>query len=779
MRSLGTDVRGAWRSLRADCWFALATVVTLALGIGAAGGLAGGARAAFFPRLPFAHPSSLVEIYEEAPRAGIKDFHLPFLNYLIVRQVRRVFSGVALYIPPEATLPLNLSAGTARGPLPGAVVSANFFRVLGVAPRLGPGFAPQADPMRALPGAGVVISHGLWARDFGSSPSVIGQALRINGRLYNVAGVMPAGFAFPSGSELWIAAADPAAVSAVANSRSAFSEHIPHTVARLQPGLTPARGPLALLLAGALAVLLAAWLVAAVLGWVRAVRHSREMAVYAALGGRAAPLRRLLWEQILLAALGALAALAVAAWMARAAAAVLPASALGSSRPALGVAALASVVLLAALSVLLPGLVTAGRLRHLDIARALQAGGGSLTAGRGQRRALGLWVAVLAGAGFVLATAAGTALWAFRRAADAPLGWQPASLWFVPFVIHGSRNGRPLSPELARLAHSAAALPGVRAAAVAGSPPLGETGSLSIVAAPGARVRISPTVGTSLAELAVGTQYFRTMGIAVLAGRAFRPGDFAPGAAPVVIVDRAVARQYWGSVGNALGRVLRTANGSFQNTRVIGVVATTRTNYGYFQPNYPTAYVPAPGALVPSIFSLVLRMYGRAPPTAAAIRGAFQQVSPNWAAAPPVAASNLLAQQARPYRAQSAILLLFALLALALLFLGSLSVVSYVAEARTRELSIRLALGASPGQISALIARQTAWPVLVGLVAGLVGALLWLAPLAHLLGYGVRGLPAGALLSAAAAMTAGALPATLRQHLRLRALNPARALRQE
>ncbi|MGH9535710.1 MAG: ABC transporter permease [Terriglobales bacterium] len=821
MGTLGSDLRGAWRALRADRWFALATCLTLALGIGAAGGLAGAGRAAFLPRLPFARPRSLVRLYEEAPSAGIKDFPIPFMNYLAVRQVRRVFRGVALYIPPESSLALDLSAGAESGPVPGAVVSANFFRVLGVAPQVGPGFPPHADPLSPLPGTGVVISHGLWARDFGSDPRILGRPLQINGRTYTVTGVMSRGFAFPAGAQLWIAAASPGAVSAVANSRSSFSEHIPRAVARLQPGLSPARAerllrtplanlremhflgwphvtlhlaplaaaltgssrrPLSLLLAGALAVLLAAWLVAAILGWVRAVRRGREMAIYAAVGGRGAAARRLFWEQVLLAAGGALASLLVAAWMARATAAVLPAPALGSRPPALGATALGAVAVLAACSVWLPGAAVLGRLRHLDLARALQSGGIALTAGRGQRRTLGAFIAILAGVGFVLAAAAGTAVYAFRRAADAPLGWQPRHTWFVSFVMHGAPapagQAQAAGATLAQLAQAADALPGVRAAAVAGSPPLGETGSLTVVSAPGARVSV-PRGGLTPAELAVSTGYFRAMGIGLVAGRPFRPEDFSPHAAPVAVVDQTMARDYWGSAANAVGEILRTANGSLQNTRIIGVAATTRANYGYFQPNYPTAYVPAPGALAPSVFTLVLRMDGDAPPAPADIRGMFQQIRPSWTPAPAVAASRLLALQAGPFRAQSETLLLFALLALALLFLGSISVVSFVAEARVRELGIRLALGASPRRITATVAGQTAWPLLIGLTAGMAGAVLWLGPVAHLLGYGVHGLPVTVLALAAGVCAAGALPAAWRQHWRLRTLDPSRILRQE
>ncbi len=813
------DIRGAWRALRSDRWFAAATCLALALGIGAGAGLAGAGWSAFRPRLPFAHPNSLVRLYEEAPRAGIDNFGLPFLNYLAVRRVRRVFRGVALYIPPQGSLPLDLSAGAASGPVPGALVSSNFFHLLGVPPALGPGFPPRANPFTGIPGTGVVISHGLWARDFASDPRILGRPLRINGRTYSVAGVMPRGFGFPDGSRLWLSAASPAAVSAVANARaSAFSEHIPRAVARLQPGLSatqagrqlrapladlremhfpggprvairaaplaaaifgPSRRPLAPLIAAATAVLLAAWLVAAILGWVRAARRTRELAVYAAIGGRAAAVRRVLWEQAILAGCASLAALLVAAWTARAAARALPAPAVGPHALAPGPQAWGAVALFAALSVLLPGAAVAWRLRRLDVARALQAGGPALTAARGQCRALSGFVAILAAAGFVLAAAAGTAVLAFRRAAGGPLGWQPRHAWFVSFAIHGSGvPAPPLGRQLARLARLAAELPGVRAAAVASSPPLGETGALSVVAAPGARVSI-PRDGADLAELAVTPGYFRAMGIAVLAGRSFRPADFAPRAAPVAMVDAAVARAYWGSAANAVGQVLRTANGSFQNTRIIGIAATTRANYGYFQPNYPTAYVPAPGALAPATFTLVLRTWNAGAPPAAGLRRAFHAAGPGFAPAPAVAARRVLAREGRRYRTQSDVLALFAVLALSLLLVGTASVASFVTAARTREAGIRLALGASPGQVTGLILRQTVWPLLAGLAFGSAGALLFLAPVAGRLGYGVRSLPPASLALAAAAILTGALPAILRQRWRLHALEPAAVLRQE
>jgi putative ABC transport system permease protein len=814
MAGLWQDIRHAMRCLASDPAFALAATFTLALGIGVNLAVFGAARVVFFPSLPFSHPDSLVAIYEQAPRQGITKFPLPYLNYLAVRDLAGVFGGVALYIEPDAMMAFDLTEPGELRKVPGAVVSANFFELLGVRPMLGRTFDPSSGSGEEQPDA--VIGYRLWQELFGGSRSALGKPVALNQRVYYLAGVMPPGFSFPKDAEVWLAGSSPATVSAIMNSGGPFVELLPRAVGALRPGVsstqaeallqamlahltephlpgTPsvtlglvplykdlygdARRSLGILTAAAAFVLLTAWVVVSILCWARTTRRDREIAVRAVLGaGKGRAIRQLIVENNLVALAGAGAAILIGEWTAKIIPALAPSQGLSTRGGLLDWHVLLYLAAIAALSATAPGMWSAWWATKLDLARTLQEGSHLLTAGRGRSRLLTGFVAVLAGLAFVLTAGAALALENFYRATTVPLGWNPRSAWVSSFNLHGSA-----SPSRTRLAvqysnalREIQGLPGVEAAAIADSAPMsGPSFELSVLQAEGS-TRL-PEEGLAFPSIPASPDYFKVWGIPLLRGRWLSEADCAQGA-EVAVVDHLFAQHFWGD-SNPLGRRIILDNAVGRALTVVGVVGAA-TNSGYFSPPEPTIYVPIPQSLFASASYLCVRMRGRAAPPIAGIRDALSAVSAGIVPSQPVPAERLLDASGARARARSFMLSLFALLALGLAAAGSYAVTSYVVRQRTHELGIRLALGATRGGIVRLLMQQTLRPLLIGLSAGWIVALS-LAPVFRTLMYGARATNPAIFAIVTAALSCAILAASLLPALRTAALNPVNVLRHE
>ncbi|HEX5483685.1 MAG TPA: ADOP family duplicated permease [Terriglobia bacterium] len=817
MTGLWQDMRHALRVPATDPAYVLAASVMLALGIGVNVAIFSAACKVFFPSLPFPEANSLVVIYEQAPREGITKFPLPYLNYLLVRQQTRIFDGVALYISPRAGLPLDLTEPGHPQKLSGAVVSANFFKVLGVKPLLGRTFRNTSTP--GVPQPVAVIGYQLWQQLFSGSRSALGEPLVINRKTYDVIGVMPPSFAFPKDTKLWLPGSSPATVNAIMNVHAAFVEFLPSAVARLRTGISPmqaetllktplahlrephlpgwppvtlklvplyndlygaARLPLAILAAAAAFVLLIAWVVVSILCWIRAMRREKEIAVRAALGaGKWRAMRQLAAENGLVSLAGTAAAVLVGAWTTRIIPALIPSHGIPVGGGFLDWHVLVFLVLAAALSATLPGIWTAWSASRLDIARTLQEGSYSSSLGQGRRRLLNTLVSVLICLTLVLTAGAALLVENFRRATEVRLGWDPTNVWISAFNLHG-----PLGPSgsgLARLFDNVVReieqLPGTEVAAIADAVPIpGSAGSsISVTRAQGSP-RALPVRGLNFDGVAVSPDYFKALGIPLLNGRWFSEADCVNRAA-VAVVDESFAREFWGRSNPVGQHITASRMDDGRVLTVVGVVGASRMS-GYFSAPEPTVYTPIPARLMSSAHWLLVRMRVGVTPPMNGIRQALGTLGSGSVPSQPRPASQILEQAGVRLRARATLLSLFAILALALGAAGSYAVTAYAARQRVHEFGIRIALGSTRGGIVRVLLGQTLWSLVVGLSTGWV-VTLSLAPVLRTLLYHARATDLPLFLIVSALLSSAILVASLLPAWRVSRLNPADVLRRE
>ncbi|MBW3552532.1 MAG: ABC transporter permease [Gemmatimonadetes bacterium] len=757
LESVGHDTRTALRALRHRPGGTVAAVLTLMLGIGATTALLGMVDHVLLRPLAYGEAEDLYSVWgvtESYDR--IQPSYPDFVDW---REGMRTLELAYAY---GEVFAVRGDEGVEQAT--GSAVSRGFFGVLRTPPALGRTFA--ADEERE--GAPVVVlSHGYWHRRFGVDPGVIRRELVIDGVSHTVVGVMPPGFEYPEWSSLWVplarvqdrvpglrqrdarvdarAIARPAAgVSAeaaeaglralagrLAETYPASNEGLSVRLSRLdEEVIGEVRSSLLLMgLAGALVLLLTCANVAAILLG-RGIERSRELAVRRALGAdRRRLLRQLVTENVVLAGVGGLLgtifAVVAVQLMARSAVAAgaittLPLPRLGELgvdgrllMVALGVTVLAALVFGVAPALSASGGDPALRLREQgrsgDVGRrAVRAQGGLAVA------QLAIAVALLAGAALLVRT-----LDELRRTDP---GFRPEGLLVLrvfPSGAYPSSNARLALYD--RLAERAAAVPGVAGAALINHMPYA-----------GGRfpTRVFP-VGEAPADTSVGALYrtpspgfFDVAGLPVLRGRGFDPGEAA---ADVVVLSESLAEALWPG-GDVVGRQVRLVNptppserrGETYTARVIGVAADV-LNAPREAP-LPTIYVPHGRDAWGNIF-LVVRAAGEPGPIMAPLRTAVAGVDGSL----PVADLKLLSDRVREAtgreRVLARLMLGFAGLALVLSTVGIYGALSNLVLRRTRELGIRLALGARPGQVRRLVLRRALWIVIPGLAAGTVAAL--------------------------------------------------------
>jgi putative ABC transport system permease protein len=769
------DLRQALRALGASPATTAVAVLTLALGIGANVALFSVVNAVLLRPLPYPEADRLMVV------GGLS---LPDFDDLTQRSGS--FEDTAVW----GSNRYDVRFGAEAEPVLGAVVSARFFPILGE-PLLGRTFRPEEDrePL-------AVVSHRLWQRRYGGRPDVIGQTIELVDRPYTIVGVMPPEFEYPGRSfDVWSTLGSALArtpdqlttrslrifrvvlrrragvtvagaqAEAKAISASLAKEH-PETNAGFQMQLTPLRErllgevrPALLALLGAVGfVLLIACANVAHLSLARATARSREMAVRRALGASNGRLAlQLMAESLTLALLGAAAGVLLAVWSVDLLRRLEPA---GLPRLAMvrvdGAALLFALVVSMGTGVLF-GLAPALSSARADLVGALRDGSrGTAAAGRSFRQVLvvlelALSLVVLAGAGLLARS--------FQRLTTVDPGFASQNLVTLAVGLwrydDPDRRTAVLDAVLDRLR----ALPGVEAVGSGtGLPP--ETAQRGT----GFDVRERPVAepGSQRAYfLAVTPDYFRALGTTVAEGREFEARD-GKGAAPVVIINRTLARNLFGPE-TALGKHVRLLNPdqSPDWREVVGVVADVRYS-GLDDPSEAAIYTPF--AQTPFLFSFpMVRTRGEVRLTSEAIRRVLAEVDPRLATTRVQPMRDLVAGSVARPRFNMLLLSAFALLALVLAAVGTYGVIAYGVAQRTREIGVRLALGARPGQVVSSVVRQGLRLTAAGVAVGLVGAWGATRVLAGLL-FGVTPtdpatLLAGALLLSAVAVLASYLPA--------------------
>ncbi len=764
--TIARDLRWAVRTLLRSPGFTSLTVVTLALGIGLT--------TAVFSLFNAVVLQSLPRVERPAELVALDEGSASYPAYLYLRQGTTSFSGVAAW----ANRWFALSGVGAADRIQGVVASGNYFEVLGTRPALGRFFTAREEES-GEPIA--VLSHATWAVRFAGSPSALGSDLVLNGVPFRIVGVAPRGFrgvGFGDAPDVWIPIGTWPRVATGSMARLDYHRRSwgwMSLFGRLRPGLDLARAraeaeavvkreaatfpddvngeihvqPLARAAAGAgqaadparlLGLLLGAVFVVLLIACAnlanlllgRAVSRRREIAIRQALGaGRARLIRQLLTESLLLALCGGAAGLVVASWALTFLARVpVPGGgALGDSGAALDLRVFLFAGGISVATGLLFGSLPAFQGTRSDLLPALK--NPSLQGGR-RATARSVLVTAQVALCLVLLAGAGLLLRSLQNALATDIGFRPAA------VVHGSVNlglARYDAPRALRftedLAARVSAMPGVRAVSWTGSLPLsGDRDSES--------VRKDPAAATAHEVVdvqAVGPDYFVTVGTPILRGREFRKALDAPQGPGTVVVNEAAARRFWRGQ-DPLGRRMNIYGA---DRTVVGVSRDARFRSWSDAPA-PMVFVNADqlgGEALLSSITLLVRTDGDARAALAALRGAVAGLDPNLPVFEVRPLQETISGLLMPQRFGSALLGLFGVFALVLAAVGIYAAVSYSVAQRTREVGIRMALGARASDVQRLIVRQSAAPLVAGLAAGIALA----AAVTRMLGGFLYGVP--------------------------------------
>jgi predicted permease len=751
LETLAQDFRYGLRMLLMRKGFTIVAVLTLALGIGANTAIFTVVNAVLLRALPFSEPDQLAVIARLYPNVPGGIIPLASADLLAARQSQRSFSSLAAFrIPSEG---FTFLGGERPEQVYGAFVSADFFSTLGLSPLMGRAFQPGEDAANAERLA--VISYEFWQRRFGGDRQILGRTLKLDSDGYTIIGVMPQGFWFPRGdrSEFWAnlriqppnrigpffytglarlrpgitleqAKAELNTISAQVREQFPGSEDWGTISARPLHGLMVAdTKPVLWLLLGATAlVLLIACVNVANLTLARAAGRQREMAVRLALGAtRLRLVRQLMTESLLLAGLGAFMGLLLAQWSLSAMLALLPNNLqlLRDARIEIDASVFAVTALVALGSSILFGLVPALLGSRADLAGVMNESGRSGKESGSHRRWRGLLVAGELALSLMLLAGAGLLIRSLINLQSVNPGVQTKNILTL-FLPAGARysNDNQLLSFYDQLLERVRALPGVEAAAISyGAPPNQQalSNNFRIVGRPFDPRQPEPLAGF----LSVGEGYFQTLGIPLLKGRAFDERDRS-GAPKVAIINQRLAERFFPNE-EALGRQLRFGGSDLNTVTIVGVAGNV--NYRSLDTiDEITFYVPHRQSPTYDM-SLIMRCAGDPMALAPAVQQQVWEINRELAPTRIKTMEQLLSESVGPQRFRTLLLALFAALALALAGIGVYGVMSYNVAQRTHELGIRMALGAQARDVLRLIVGQGMTLALIGVGAGLSGAL--------------------------------------------------------
>ncbi len=808
------DLRDALRTLTARPGFSLLAVATLALGIGANTAIFTVVNAVLLRPLPFRDPGRLVLVLER--NAQLATMTTSWQNYVDWRDQSRSFDGFGAFRPLTATL----GGGSEPERVPAKMLSASLLTTLGVAPQLGRGFTAEDDRSGAAPAA--LISDALWRRRFGATPDAVGRSLTLDNQPYTIAGVMPPQFQVMQPADVYLplgpwAATLPddrgwhpgiwpvARLGSASSVREAQAEMdlISNRLAAEYPtfnhGVSALVQPLhdftvqnvrqsLLVLATAVGfVLLIACANVANLLLARAIGRQKEVAIRTAIGASRTRIAvQLLLESLVLAIAGGAAGLLLATWSVP-----LLAQLAGSNAPAAGAihldpAALGFTAVVSLATGLLFGLAPALQTTRVDVSAAINESGRGAAAGVGRHRLRSMLVVAEMTLATMLLVGAVLLTTSLIRLQDVSPGFNPAGVLVadapmspVTYAAADQRN-RFVDALLDRLR----AIPGVTAADVATAPPFaggGPTIHFNIIGRP----PTGPEDYILTGYRAIGPDYFAALGIPVRHGRVFSPHD-RDRSRPVAIVNDTFVRRFFNGDAAAALRSraqLGTVPDDDPGTPVMDIVGVVGdTKQAFEAATQPTMYVPylqypidVIGGLYRNV-TIVLKTAGDPASLAAPLRAAVRAIDPDQPLARVRTMEEAMAESVTQPRLRARLLVVFSGVALALSLVGVYGVMAYAVSERSHELGVRLALGAAPADIRALVVRQGVGLAAFGIVLGLAGAFAFSRALRSLL-FGVSAVDPAAFVLSAVALALAAVAAAYGPARRASRIDPVALLR--
>ena len=813
METFVQDLRFGARTLGRNPGFAAVAVLTLGLGVGANAAIFSVVNAVLLRPLPWSETDRAAMIWSRWTA-----FDKTWVSDGEVNDYRRRSSTMA-EIAAWTDGQVNLTGDGEPERIGAGYVTANFFSTLGVSPLRGRTFTPAEDVEKG-PNL-VLIGYGLWQRRYAGDPSIVGRTIQLSGIAYEVVGIMPADFVLPTDFQ------NPTATSLWMpiqwdKTSTDHGNHGYYAAGRLKPGATFAQAkeefhriaqawtkeglyppqmqfdtlviPLRDEVVGG--VRRAIWLLFGAVGFLlliacanvanlllaRAEARQREIAVRSALGaGRARVARQLITESLVLGGLSAAAGLALAWGGVRLLAWWNPASI-----PRVAATSVDGGVLLftggvALLTTLVFSLAPAVRLLHADLTDAMKEGSSNATAGGARQRfrnslvvvEMALAVVLLVGAGLMIRT-----LWSLQRI---DLGFNPTGTLTMRISLPQASYAKPeqVVAFYSRLMERVRALPGINAAGAARSLPLGST-----IGDFGLRVEgyVPPPGTNAKGDWQIVTDgYLDAMGERLVRGRTIQPTDTSD-TQLVALINEEMARRYWAGRDPIGGRLRIGGRPDRPWVSVVGIVRDVRHN-GVTDIVKEKFYVPhaqwhkSTGSPIRAM-TLVVRTTGHPAALAPTVRNAIRQLDPNLPVADVRPMTDIVAAALATPRFTSVLLSMFALLALTLSAVGIYGVLSYVVSRRTREIGIRVAIGADRRRVLRMVLGSGFALAAAGIAIGMAAALLMTRLLRGLL-HGVSPFDPATFIAVAGCLAAVALAASLAPAWRATRVDPVIALKSE